>query len=84
MQTAFELLKSSITSLTDTEESDILPNTPLNGVGLDSLDYVSLQLEIKRAFGVDVVYDDFTTGEIVTLGDFAKYIDSKKCALTDS
>lgn len=73
----FEFLKSSIDQLSDVDVSMFTPTTQLGSVGLDSLDYVSMQIEITKKYGVKIDFDDFTSGKIVTLGDFASYIDSR-------
>lgn len=73
----FEFLKSSIMQLSDVDVSTFTTDTELSAVGLDSLDYVSVQLEVNKKYGVKMDFDDFSSGKITTLGDFAKYIDSR-------
>lgn len=72
-----EFLKSSIIELNDTDVSALTSDTALNAIGLDSLDYVSVQMEVSKKYGIQVDYDDFSSGKIATLGDFANYIDSR-------
>ncbi|HZX33192.1 MAG TPA: phosphopantetheine-binding protein [Rhodocyclaceae bacterium] len=72
-----EFLKSKIIVLNDVDIDTLTAERELKTIGLDSLDYVSIQMEITKKYGVQIDYDDFSSGKISTLGDFAGYIGSR-------
>lgn len=80
MNKAYELIKSSILNLTDLDDGDIAEDMKLSDVELDSLDYVSIQLSIKKELGVEFGYDELTSSGATSIGDFARYIDEKMSA----
>ena len=55
----------------------ITMNTRLDGLGLDSLDTVSLMMEIEDKLGVTIELSKETT---VTIGDIVKIIEAQKAA----
>jgi len=55
----------------------ITMDTRLDGLGLDSLDTVSLVMEIEDKLGVSVEMNKETT---VTMGDVVKIIEAQKAA----
>ena len=73
---ATEFLTSSILELKDIESAELTPGLTLEELALDSLDYVEIQVGIKKHFGVDVRTDLFSSGEIKTLGDLTRYIET--------
>jgi len=79
MNTA-QFLRDAILELTDVDEADLEPELLLTDIGLDSLDYVEIQVGIKKNFGVSVDPDLFLSGKIKTLGDLSQYIDSHRVA----
>ncbi len=57
-------------------ESDIQPDSNLKEtLGLDSLDYVDLVVEVESNFGFKVKPEDFS--EISTFQDFYDYVNAK-------
>ncbi len=77
MTKTFEFLTNAIGDLVDFEVADMKPETGLLELGLDSLDYVSLQLAIKKKYGVEINFDDFTSGQITTIAEFCSYIEDR-------
>lgn len=77
MSTVFEFLTNEIGDLVDFDVADMKPATMLLEIGLDSLDYVSLQVSIKKAYGFELNFDDFVSGKIKTLEEFCDYIESR-------
>lgn len=71
---AFELLKSTIAEISDLPLDEIAPESKLADVNLVSLDYVSIQVAVKRKFGVQIDLEELPKKNLVTIGDFADYI----------
>ncbi len=80
MSTTFSFLTNAIGELVDFEVEDMKLTTGLMELGLDSLDYVSLQLAIKKEYAVEINFDDFTSGQITTIGEFCDYIEKRVAA----
>lgn len=70
-----ELLAETVRNICD-YEGEITETTPLKDLQLESLDYVAIQIEVKRHLGIDIDFDDFLENKIETVGDFVRYIDS--------
>ena len=79
----FEFIKESLLAIKDFD-IEITPETYLNAVELDSLDYVFVQVEVQKIFGVEINYDDFKDGQIPTFGAFADYIDNLRQKAKDA
>lgn len=77
MSDTFEFIKTSLMSIKDFEV-EITPDSYLNAVGLDSLDWVFIQMEIKKQLDVEVDYADFEDQKIPTFRAFAEYVDARK------
>ena len=75
---ANQFLTSAILELKDIEEAELTPAITLEQLALDSLDYVEIQVGIKKHFGVDIQTDLFTSGQVSTLGQLADYIEHNK------
>jgi len=75
---AHEFLVSAILELKDIDESRLTSSVTLEELALDSLDYVEIQVGIKKNFGVEVQPELFSSGEIKTLGELAAYIDKNQ------
>lgn len=71
---AFELLKSTIAEISDLPLDEIAPESKLADVNLVSLDYVSIQVAVKRKYGVQIDLEELPKKNLVTIGDFADYI----------
>jgi acyl carrier protein len=71
---AFELLKSTIAEVSDLPPEDISPDSKLADINLVSLDYVSIQVAVKRKYGVQIDLEELPKQNLVTICDFANYI----------
>jgi len=78
--TVDKFLCDMILELKDIEESDLNPETTLEKLDLDSLDYVELQVGIKKKFGVSMEPELFLSGKIKTFGDVCSYVDNARSA----
>lgn len=70
----FAFLKNCILDLTDLDAEGIQSGSSLDELGLDSLDFVEVQVLIKRTFGVQVNQAAIASGEIKTLADFSSHV----------
>lgn len=70
-----QLMQDAVTDLTDYEE-DIDKDTLIANIGFDSLDFVDIQLRIKKAFQVSISPDDFINNEIDTFGKLEAFINT--------
>ena len=77
MNETFDFLTNTIGDLVDFDVENMTPETGLLELNLDSLDYVSLQLAIRKKYRVEIKFDDFTSGQITTIGEFCEYIESR-------
>jgi acyl carrier protein len=71
-------LINAILELKDVDEADLIPDLTLEQLALDSLDYVEIQVGIKKNFGVDMQSELFSSGTISTLGQLNDYIEQHK------
>lgn len=71
---AFELLKSTIVEISDLPPEEIGPQSKLADINLVSLDYVSIQVAVKRKYGVQIDLEELPKQNLITIGDFADYI----------
>lgn len=74
--TPFEFLKSILLTFVEVEEDQLQEQTLLADLGIDSLDYVQIQVETRKRYGIIIDFRVLSSGSIVTLGDFAAYMDS--------
>lgn len=73
----FEFIADAIEELVDVD-FDLTPEVNVDSLELGSLDYIELQVMVKKAFGVVVEADLFESGQLKTLGDFCSYIETNK------
>lgn len=69
-----QFLRNAILELKDFDESELVPEMTIENLKLDSLDYVEIQVGIKKQFNVSVEPELFVKGVIKTLGDLVAYI----------
>lgn len=70
----FELLKSTIVELSDVDPGEVAPESKLVDMNLISLDYVSIQVAVKRKYGIQIDLGELEKQNLVTINDFANYI----------
>jgi acyl carrier protein len=75
--TVFEFLKNAVLELKDIEPEDIELDTSLEALALDSLDYVDVQVNIRKTYKVEILPELFTSGRIKTIGELAAHIVSE-------
>ncbi|HSV50674.1 MAG TPA: phosphopantetheine-binding protein [Burkholderiaceae bacterium] len=77
---ADEFLRTMVLELKDIDEAELVPEAVIEELDLDSLDYVEIQVGIKKNFGVSVDPELFQSGKIRTLGDLCRYIEEQQAA----
>jgi acyl carrier protein len=73
-----EFLQDAIVELKDVDEAALVPSLTFEELELDSLDYVEIQLRIKKTFKVEITPDLFASGQLKNLGDLAAYIEANQ------
>ncbi|MFL9884406.1 acyl carrier protein [Paraburkholderia agricolaris] len=73
INTVFEFLKEMIVEIKDLDPADIQVPMTIDELALDSLDYVEMQVNIKRKFGVALSPMLFER-RIKTLAQLCEYI----------
>ena len=63
--------------LKDIDEAALAPTLTLEELDLDSLDYVEIQVGIKKNFGVAIDPELFASGALKTLGDVCRYVEEQ-------
>ncbi|WP_166212336.1 acyl carrier protein [Cognatiluteimonas telluris] len=77
---AQDFLFETILELKDIDESDLNADLTLEELALASLDYVEIQVLIKKKYGIEVKPDLLISGKLRTVGDFAAYIEERAAA----
>jgi acyl carrier protein len=72
-ESVFKFLRDLIVEMKDSEPDDIGTQTTIDDLGLDSLDYVEIQVGVKRQFGVALAPTLFER-QIKTIGELCDYI----------
>jgi len=78
-----EFLQTTILDMKDIDEDIVQPQTALESLELDSLDYVEVQVNIKKNYGVDLTPDLFATGKINSIGNLVDYIVTESAITLD-
>jgi acyl carrier protein len=74
---AMEFLIDTILELKDIDEAELTRELSLEQLMLESLDYVEIQVLIKKKFAVEIDQQLFVSGAITTLGGLADYIEAR-------
>jgi acyl carrier protein len=70
----FAFLRDLLVDMTDHTDDMIKPESELESLELDSLDYVQIQVEVQKTYKVQVPTEKIANGEITTLGQMAEMI----------
>ena len=73
-----EFLQDAIVELKDVDEAALVPALTFDELELDSLDYVEIQLRIKKTFKVEITPELFASGQLKNLGDLTAYIEANQ------
>jgi acyl carrier protein len=77
-----EFLRNVILELKDVDEDRLVPELVIDSLALDSLDFVEIQLGIKKAYNVSVEPEVFAQGTVRTLGDLIGLIQRRAAQAT--
>jgi len=80
----YEFLKSTILELNDVDEERFTPALRVDDLALDSLDYVQIQVSVKKKYGVQIDPGVFTSGNVQTVDDLCRYIQSSRSSVVAS
>ncbi|OVE47162.1 hypothetical protein CBW21_15990 [Chromobacterium violaceum] len=70
----FDELKALILDMKEIEEDQVQLSSSFEALELDSLDFVEVQVSVKKRYGVDLVSDLFASGKIADMGQLVGYI----------
>jgi acyl carrier protein len=73
-----EFLQDAIVELKDVDEATLVSALTFEELALDSLDYVEIQLRIKKKFKVEITPELFASGQLMNLGDLYAYIEANQ------
>lgn len=79
-----EVLKDEISNLVDYDVGKLNSDTPFSDIGLTSLDFVSIQVAIKKELGFVINLGDLAGAGIVKYGDFLNFIENQHNASNGS
>ena len=70
----FDFIVEQVTELTDIDAESITRETPLSELDLVSLDYVSIEVALKKKYGLAVNMAELAQKQISSVGDFVDYL----------
>lgn len=70
-----ELVKNQIAEMTDYDIDTITEETSVGDFGLSSLDFISIQVGLKRAFGVTIDLGLMAEANILTFKDLIDFLE---------
>lgn len=73
----YEFLKELIIEMKDCDEDSLRPDMGFEELELNSLDYVEVQVAVKKHYGVDLVPDLFASGTLSNLQQLAAFIEGE-------
>ncbi|MBV4411431.1 acyl carrier protein [Enterobacteriaceae bacterium YMB-R22] len=71
-----ELVKQQISDLTDFDVNQLRNETPVAEIGLASLDFLSIQVAIKRKLDIEIDLNRLTTANVTTYGDLITFLET--------
>ncbi|KAB8312654.1 hypothetical protein EH228_06200 [Erwinia endophytica] len=71
-----EIIVEQIDNLTDFDISQLSDATNITDIGLVSLDYVAIQVALKREMGIDVDLNKLAQENLESIDDLVRYIES--------
>jgi acyl carrier protein len=82
-QDIFEFFCDLLTDMKDLGDHVIRPTDSFRDLDLDSLDFVQIQVEVQKAYGVQVPTDEIADGSVSTLEQLAALIANEAQALAE-
>lgn len=75
-QDIFSFLKECMLNFLDVDADKIVPSAEFETLGLESLDFIEIQVELEKAYGVKVPPTVFASGDMKTMAQFTSYVQS--------
>lgn len=76
----FEFLRELILDMKEVDADAIQPTSTFEKLELDSLDFVELQVAVKKKFKVDLLPETFASGEIANIEQLIGFISNETAA----
>lgn len=80
VENVFKVVSDLILELKDVDEDGVTLDTMIDSLALDSLDFVELQLVVKKKIGVALDPQSFAGRKIATLRNLCEYVVETKDA----
>lgn len=77
----FEFIQNLIVDMKDCVADNVTRWATFDQLNLDSLDFVELQVAVKKSYRVDLVHDLFADGAISNIGELVDFIERKSSAV---
>ncbi len=74
MDEVVKLVKQKVLEITDSNPEDISDNEQLRNTGIDSIDYVSLVMEIEEHYSISLIEEDIPWHTINTIYKLAEVV----------
>jgi acyl carrier protein len=74
-KSVFEVLKTVMLSFLDIDAERIQPEAEIASLGLASLDWVEIQIELEMNYGVRVDSSLFTKNKLKTVGELVGHVE---------
>lgn len=72
-----ELIKEKVAELTDVDAATIQRDTPLSALDLVSLDYVAIQIALRKQKNINLDLNNISRSGIVTVGDLVSHVENQ-------
>lgn len=69
-----DFLREVIPEMKDVEPEDIQLSSTIESLEFDSLDFVEIQLAIRKGFAVELQQENFVDGQVRTVDDLCAYV----------
>ena len=77
----FTFFQNLIVDMKDCEESEVTRKATFEDLELDSLDFVEVQVAVKKNYRVDLIQGLFAAGTISTIGQLVDFVETESAAL---
>ena len=71
----FNFLKGLLLNFLDMPEDDIMPETTIASLGMESLDFIELQVEFEKAYRLKIRPTLFASGQVATIAQFVAHVE---------
>lgn len=72
------IIKDQVGELTDFDVDTINKETPISDFGFVSLDFLSIQVALKRALGINVDLNQLAEANLTTFGELVEFLSKDK------